>query len=78
MTNEVAVGDREFAFAGPACPEVVDGWRKRLDRMALLRDACGSEFERLRDDFLGCLTRADHRAQAGVICCVATKVAPDA
>jgi SAM-dependent methyltransferase len=73
VTTELNLADRELSFAGPAAREVVDAWRFRLDGMKLLRDFCGPEFEALRDDFLGCLTRADHRSLARVICCIATR-----
>lgn len=73
VTTELNLADRELSFAGPAAREVVDAWRFRLDGMKLLRDFCGPEFEELRDDFLGCLTRGDHRSRAQVICCIATR-----
>jgi SAM-dependent methyltransferase len=73
VTKELTLADRELAFDGPADPEVVDAWRFRLDGMKLLRDFCGPDFEALRDDFLGCLTRADHRSLATVRFCLATK-----
>ena len=65
--------DHELSFDGPARPEVVDAWRTRLDRMKLLRDFCGPDFEQVREQFLDCLTRTDHRSAAKVHCCIATK-----
>lgn len=73
VSKVLTLGDQELSFSGPAGPEVVAAWRSRLDRMTLLRDHCGSEFEPLREDFLACLTRADHRCIAKVYCCIATK-----
>lgn len=73
VTKELTLADRELAFDGPAEPEVVDAWRERLDGMKLLRDFCGPDFQALRDDFLGCLARADHRSRATVRFCLATK-----
>lgn len=61
-----AVPDLELAFDGPASAAVLDAWRARFDRMGLLRDFCGAEFEAVRADFLACLARADHRAKATV------------
>ena len=58
--------DRELAFDGPADPGVVDAWRRRLDRMTLLRAFCGPELDAVRDDFLACLGREDHVARAKV------------
>ncbi|MDX1996635.1 MAG: class I SAM-dependent methyltransferase [Thermoanaerobaculia bacterium] len=67
--------DQELSFDGPARPEVVEAWGARLDRMRLLRDFCGSDFEPVREEFLGCLLRADHRSLAKVHGCIATKPA---
>ena len=73
VTKELGLADRELSFDGPADPEVVDAWRFRLDGMKLLRSFCGPDFEALREDFLGCLARADHRSRAMVRFCLATK-----
>lgn len=73
VSKELTLADRELSFAGPAPPEVLEAWRTRLDGMRLLRDFCGPEFEALRDDFLGCLTRAEHRSLATVRFCLAAK-----
>ena len=54
-------------------PEVIDAWRSRFDRMKLLRAFCGSEFEKVREEFLGCLVHPGHRSEARVYCCIATK-----
>ncbi len=73
VANELELEDQEFAFNGRALPEVVEGWRNRFDRMNLLREYCGADFEQVRDEFLACLTRADHRSLCKVYCCVATR-----
>lgn len=73
VAKALTVADQELAFDGPALPEVVEAWRDRLDRMRLLQEFCDAELEPLREDFLGCLTRADHRSMSKVYCCVATK-----
>jgi SAM-dependent methyltransferase len=73
VAKELTLADQEFSFDGPAGPEVVDGWRSRIDRMKLLQDFCGPDFEQVREEFLGCLTRADHRSLAKVVCCIATR-----
>jgi hypothetical protein len=51
----------------------VDAWRDRFDRMTLLRNFCGTEFEQVREEFLGCVVRADHTSVAKVYCCIGTK-----
>jgi SAM-dependent methyltransferase len=73
VSKVLTLRDQELAFDGPAHPEVVDAWRTRLDRMKLLHDFCGPSFAQVRDEFLGCLTRAEHRSMAKVTCCIATK-----
>lgn len=75
--REMAVADEELAFEGAARPEVIEAWRMRFDRMKLLQDSCGAEFESVRGEFLACLARADHRSLAKVVCCVATRRADD-
>jgi len=67
------VVDQELAFDGPAPPDVIDAWRNRFDRMTLLRDFCGADFERVRGAFLDCLVRADHRSTASVVLSIGRK-----
>jgi SAM-dependent methyltransferase len=73
VSDELVLADRELSFDGPADLEVVEAWRARLDRMKLLHAFCGAEFELLRGDLLGCLTRPDHRSLARVCFCLASK-----
>jgi SAM-dependent methyltransferase len=73
VEREFDLDDLEFAFQGPARSDVLDGWRSRFARMGLLRQSCGLEFELVRDDFLGCLSRADHRSRCRVVGCVAMR-----
>lgn len=70
VVRTFTVVDRELAFDGPAPPDVIDAWRNRFDRMTQLRDFCGADFERVRGEFLDCLSRADHRSTARVVCCI--------
>lgn len=73
VSKMLTLADQELSFCGPARPEVLDAWRNRFDRMKLLRDFCGADFEQVREEFLGCLMRADHRSTAMVSCCIANK-----
>jgi SAM-dependent methyltransferase len=73
IDNSLILEDAELAFQGPARPEVIEAWRLRFERMNLLRDFCGSEYGRIRDEFLGCLARSDHRSRAKVCCRIASK-----
>jgi ubiquinone/menaquinone biosynthesis C-methylase UbiE len=73
VSQSLILKDQELSFSGPAFPEVLDAWRARFSRMTLLRDFCGSKFDDVREDFLNCLTRADHLSTAKVCCCIATK-----
>ena len=75
VTETLWLADQELAFDGPASAGVSDAWRSRFERMQLLRQACGTEFDRVRDEFIACLSHSAHRAQARVCCCIATKPA---
>jgi SAM-dependent methyltransferase len=73
VSSELVLADDELSSDGPVLPAVAEAWRSRFDRMQLLRDRAGADFEAVRDEFLACLSRADHRSQSKVICCIATK-----
>lgn len=73
IASERNLGDRELAFDGPASSEVVESWRARFERMPLLRARCGASYASVRDEFLACLTRAEHRSQARVVVCIARR-----
>jgi trans-aconitate methyltransferase len=73
VRRELVLEDQELAFQGAATPEVLDAWRARFARMPALQQYCGERFAALRDDFLACLARADHRSSARVFCCVAER-----
>lgn len=70
---EESLPDLEFAFVGPAREDVLAAWRERLDSMRLLPAFFGEEYGAVRDDFLACLARPDHRARARVVCVVAIR-----
>lgn len=78
VTHEGELADRELAFDGPASEDVLQGWRQRLDRMKLLHDFCGSEFDAVREDLLGCLGSASHRSLARVRWCIGICPSPAA
>jgi ubiquinone/menaquinone biosynthesis C-methylase UbiE len=73
VLKELILQDQELSFDGAARPDVLCGWRARFERMSLLRAFCGVHFEQVREEFLSCLMRADHRSLAKVNCCIATK-----
>lgn len=73
VSKVMTVGDLELSFRGPAQRDVVEAWRTRFERMTLLQDFCGSEFEAVRNEFLDCLVRTDHWADARVYSCFAVK-----
>lgn len=73
ISQSFTVEDQELSFNGAAAPEVIQAWRARFERMALLRKFCGSDFPRVQDEFLGCLTSADHVSVAKVHCFIASK-----
>lgn len=70
ILKELVLQDRELSFDGPGRPDVLCAWRARFERMRLLRAFCGVHFEEVREEFLSCLMRADHRSLARVNCCI--------
>lgn len=73
VTLTFTVADQELSFDGPATDEVIEAWRERLGRMKLLHDACGPAYADVRDEFLACIARPDHRSTAKVCCCIGRK-----
>jgi SAM-dependent methyltransferase len=74
MRRVLTLPDQELSFQGPATPEVIIAWRKRFQRMPLLRCFCASEFADVQEEFLSCLSRPDHVSTATVISCIATRM----
>lgn len=75
ISSVLTVADQELSFDGPAHPKVIEAWRQRFERMRLLRDFCGENFDHVREEFLCCLSCADHQSLAKVYCCIAKKCA---
>lgn len=73
VTKMLTLDDKELSFSGPASTEVLNAWEARFDRMKLLHDFCGEDFELVRKEFLDCLMRADHSPVAKLHCCIAIK-----
>ncbi len=73
VARSLTINDRELSFSGPADRDVLDAWQARFERMKLLRDFLGIEFDQIREEFLGCLMQADHGSLAKVCCCIAIK-----
>ena len=73
VTRVLTLPDQELSFPGAAPAEVVEAWRRRLQRMPGLRRFCPSEFAQVEEEFLSCLSRPDHVSRAKVITCIATK-----
>jgi ubiquinone/menaquinone biosynthesis C-methylase UbiE len=70
-TETITLNDQEFSFSGPAPIEVTDAWQKRFDRMTLLHEFCGSDYDDVRSEFISCLEKENHRSLCKVICCIA-------
>ena len=68
------VDDAEFSFRGPAGPDLLEAWRRRFDRMTLLRRFCAADFDYVREDFLAGLAAAGHRSHCRVCCVIARLV----
>jgi SAM-dependent methyltransferase len=73
VTKSLTIEDREFSFNGPADSGVVEAWRARFERMHLLRQFLGVEFDQVRGEFLDCLTRSDHVSTAKVCSVIGSK-----
>lgn len=73
VSKELTLPDAELSFTGAAEADVIAAWRTRFDRMNLLRLFCGAEMYAVRNDFLNCLARKDHRCRSRVICVIAVK-----
>lgn len=67
---ELSLPDADLAFDGPARPEVLEGWARRLDRMGLLHSMAGEAWPTLRAGLLDALSSPRHRSRARVICCI--------
>jgi SAM-dependent methyltransferase len=72
VSKVLTLNDSEFSFEGPASPDVLDAWKRRFNRMTLLRDFCGPRMDEVQNEFHACLMRSDHRSLAKVYCCIAT------
>lgn len=70
VSVERTLADQELSFDGPAPPDVLEAWQSRLDRMRLLHAFAGDRYSVIRDDFLACLQRTDHRSLARVRMCI--------
>jgi len=73
VSNDISLPDTELNFTGAARPDVIAVWRSRFDRMNMFRSFCRDEFEAVREDFLNCLAREDHRRSASVRCVIAVR-----
>lgn len=73
VSNELTLPDAELGFDGPVPPDVLEAWRARFSRMKALQEYCGPDFAQVRDEFLSCLLREDHRAASTVRCCIAVR-----
>lgn len=71
VERELDLLDAELSFQGPAAPEVVQAWARRLEHMTLLRARCGAGFGEFQREFLACLGSAGQRSTARVVCCIA-------
>jgi ubiquinone/menaquinone biosynthesis C-methylase UbiE len=66
--------DAELSFNGPADNQVLISWQSRLDRMTGFKNALGSnQFERIKNEFLNCLSDNSHTCNAIVKYVIATK-----
>jgi SAM-dependent methyltransferase len=76
ISHDRTVEDKEFSRLGPLDANALASWASRLDRMRALQRFCGSEFDRVRSDFLAALASPIHRSKTTVHFCLATKSTP--
>ena len=76
VEHEFAIPDQELSFSGRAPAGVIEAWRRRFERMRLLREHCGADSEAVVGEFLDCLTRDDHTCDATVQCVIARSQQP--
>lgn len=60
IVEEHILEDQELSFQGIADPEVLIGWKNRLDRMGGLKSFFGESFDSFKKEFLTALEREDH------------------
>jgi ubiquinone/menaquinone biosynthesis C-methylase UbiE len=66
--------DAELAFDGPADSLVLTSWQNRLDRMTGFQNALGnSQFRRIKNEFITCLSDSRHKCNAIVKYVIAKK-----
>lgn len=67
VVHEGELADAEFAFRGPASPEVLEAWAQRLDRMRGPKAYFGVDMPALREAWLECLASPEHRSGCRVV-----------
>ena len=73
LATSFTMFDAELSFDGAASAEVKRAWQNRFEKMTLLREFCGTEFENVVSDFVRGISRDDHTSTARVWCYIATK-----
>lgn len=73
VSKSVPVHDRELSWDGPAEVGVAEAWEERFGNMKLLQNFLGAEYAAVREEFLQCLARPDHRSCAQVLFCLGIK-----
>jgi trans-aconitate methyltransferase len=60
--------DAELAFSGPAPAEILAAWRRRFDRLPVMKTYFGAKrFDQIANAFLESISRPDHRSTAAVV-----------
>lgn len=71
--TSLSLKDKELSFTGPADSDVARAWQDRLDRMRGMQTFFGADFISFREEFMRCITSAEHQSLCKVICCVGTR-----
>ena len=58
--------DKELNFNGAALPEILEGWKSRLERMVKLKSYLGENYIEFSKEFLNSISEEDHKSNGGV------------
>ena len=73
VLSELVLPDDELSFAGPATPDVLAAWERRLARMPGLRQFLGTRSGAFERAFLAALASPEHRSACRVVMVVAER-----
>ena len=74
VVSEHSWKDRELAFDGAASAEIQNAWRRRFERMPMMRTYFGDErFKQITESFLSTISSPEHYSTAKVVMVLARR-----